>query len=218
MDKILIIDKKLNKPYINEDRESFLYLDGKIAKLMNSKNDSVDFLDVLDKSFLDIKSVCLLSGAKTLIITGDNSNDVKVENLIKEELKPIYYNSKLSANITNLLNTKKEKYLLDFKNCNFIVPVVIKDDEKQSISYVAGNTKNNSFLYVAFSDLVEYNKWCNSFPNTQPLEVDSVSLKRIGKDHGFIFNPSGNKFVLNVDMLKRIPSLEEKDGEYSRWD
>lgn len=210
MNRFLVIDKRTKRPYINEKRESFLYLNSEIAKIICSKNDFFGLLNVDKNSYMDIKSLCLLSGAKKLIIVGDNSSDVKVENLIKEELKPMYYNSQLSANITNLLITKKQKYLLDFKDCNFIVPVVVKDDDRQSISYVAGNTKDNSFLYLAFTNLSEYNKWSKSFPNAKPLEVDSISLKRIGKKHGFIFDPNGNKFILTAEMLNMIPCIESE--------
>lgn len=216
MEKILIINKKLNKPYVSEDRESYLYLNKEIAKIMADKNEKFDVIDVSDKSLLDIKSLCFLCGALKLLIIGNSTNDIKIEELIKEDLKPMYYNSNLNANINNLLSTRKQQYLLSMKGCKFIVPVVVKDDEKQSISYLAANTKNNSFFYVAFSDLSEYNKWSKDFPQSQPLEVDSISLKRIGKDHGFIFNPSGNKFILTRDMLKMIPNIEEEDDHERR--
>lgn len=217
MDKILIIDKKLNKPFVSEDRKSYLYLDKSIAKVITEKNKRLGVVDVSSKSLVDIKSLCYLSGALTLLIVGNSTNDVKSESLIKEDLKPMYYNSNLSANINNLLTTKKQQYLINMKDCKFIVPVVVKDDERQSISYLAANTKNKSFFYVAFSDLSEYNKWSKDFPQAQPLEVDSISLKRIGKDHGFIFNPSGNKFILSHDMLKMIPNIDEDNDEYERW-
>lgn len=212
--KFLIMSKLTKLAYIDELRRAFLFDNKKIAE---------EFVKITAGTYVDDKSrqptkaicsYCYASGADTIIILANKKKEVRA--LKERHLDKHYYNCRLSADITRLVHTQDVKYLKDFAECKFIVPIRITNTETVSIAYatVTKSSRSNNYLYLAFTDLYEYEKWIRKIPDPglwKPLQVDAAGLKRIGKDHGFIFNIYGGKNILKNKDLRQIEIQNDED-------
>lgn len=210
--KFLIMSRLTKMVYINEDRQAFL---------IDNKKDADEFVKntigtyCADKSTQKKKTICsycFASGADEIVFISEGKKEIKL--LRERHLDKHYYNCRLSADITRLVHTQNTKYLRDFAECNFVVPIRITNSKTVSIAYatVAKDSTPENYLYLAFTDLYEYEKWARKIPDSdswKPLQVDAAGLKRIGRNHGFIINIYGGRNVIKSRNLKLIDAKED---------
>lgn len=210
--KFLIMSKLTKMAYINEDRQAFL---------VDNKKDADEFVKntigtyCADKSTQKKKTICsycFASGADEIVFISEGKKEIKL--LRERHLDKHYYNCRLSADITRLVHTQNTKYLRDFAECNFVVPIRITNSKTVSIAYatVAKDSTPENYLYLAFTDLYEYEKWARKIPDSdswKPLQVDAAGLKRIGRNHGFIINIYGGRNVIKSRNLKLVDAKED---------
>ena len=210
--KFLIMSKLTKMAYINEDRQAFL---------IDNKKDADEFVKntigtyCADKSTQKKKTICsycFASGADEIVFISEGKKEIKL--LRERHLDKHYYNCRLSADITRLVHTQNTKYLRDFAECNFVVPIRITNSKTVSIAYatVAKDSTPENYLYLAFTDLYEYEKWARKIPDSdswKPLQVDAAGLKRIGRNHGFIINIYGGRNVIKSRNLKLVDAKED---------
>lgn len=210
--KFLIMSRLTKMAYINEDRQAFL---------IDNKKDADEFVKntigtyCADKSTQKKKTICsycFASGADEIVFISEGKKEIKL--LRERHLDKHYYNCRLSADITRLVHTQNTKYLRDFAECNFVVPIRITNSKTVSIAYatVAKDSTPENYLYLAFTDLYEYEKWARKIPGSdswKPLQVDAAGLKRIGRNHGFIINIYGGRNVIKSRNLKLVDAKED---------
>lgn len=210
--KFLIMSKLTKMAYINEDRQAFL---------VDNKKDADEFVKntigtyCADKSTQKKKTICsycFASGADEIVFISEGKKEIRL--LRERHLDKHYYNCRLSADITRLVHTQNTKYLRDFAECNFVVPIRITNSKTVSIAYatVAKDSTPENYLYLAFTDLYEYEKWARKIPDSdswKPLQVDAAGLKRIGRNHGFIINIYGGRNVIKSRNLKLVDAKED---------
>lgn len=210
--KFLIMSRLTKMAYINEDRQAFL---------IDNKKDADEFVKntigtyCADKSTQKKKTICsycFASGADEIVFISEGKKEIKL--LRERHLDKHYYNCRLSADITRLVHTQNTKYLRDFAECNFVVPIRITNSKTVSIAYatVAKDSTPENYLYLAFTDLYEYEKWARKIPDSdswKPLQVDATGLKRIGRNHGFIINIYGGRNVIKSRNLKLVDAKED---------
>lgn len=210
--KFLIMSRLTKMAYINEDRQAFL---------IDNKKDADEFVKntigtyCADKSTQKKKTICsycFASGADEIVFISEGKKEIKL--LRERHLDKHYYNCRLSADITRLVHTQNTKYLRDFAECNFVVPIRITNSKTVSIAYatVAKDSTPENYLYLAFTDLYEYEKWARKIPDSdswKPLQVDAAGLKRIGRNHGFIINIYGGRNVIKSRNLKLVDAKED---------
>lgn len=210
--KFLIMSRLTKMAYINEDRQAFL---------VDNKKDADEFVKntietyCVDKSTQKKKTICsycFASGADEIVFISEGKKEIRL--LRERHLDKHYYNCRLSADITRLVHTQNTKYLRDFAECNFVVPIRITNSKTVSIAYatVAKDSTPENYLYLAFTDLYEYEKWARKIPDSdswKPLQVDAAGLKRIGRNHGFIINIYGGRNVIKSRNLKLVDAKED---------
>lgn len=214
--KLLIMSKLTKMAYINEERQAFL---------IDNKKDAEEFIKntngtyCVDKSMQKKKAICsycFASGANEIVFISEGKREIKL--LRERHLDKHYYNCRLSADITRLVHTQNPKYLRDFAECNFVVPIRIINSKAASIAYatVAKDSAPENYLYLAFTDLYEYEKWTKKIPDSnswKPLQVDAAGLKRIGRNHGFIINIYGGRNVIKSKDLKLVDVKEDENSD-----
>lgn len=161
--KLLIMSKLTKMAYINEERQAFL---------IDNKKDAEEFIKntngtyCVDKSMQKKKAICsycFASGADEIVFISEGKREIRL--LRERHLDKHYYNCRLSADITRLVHTQNPKYLRDFAECNFVVPIRIINSKAVSIAYatVAKDSAPENYLYLAFTDLYEYEKWAKKY-------------------------------------------------------
>lgn len=201
--RYLLLDEQFNKPYLDEGRRSFLFVDELQAKKMRAEIKSVKLIDVTNRNLRDIASLCYASGASYLSIVGENdSEDLKIE---KENLIRRYYNSDLNAYLRLQLRFRSLEAKKKLADCKYIVAVNIDKNREEYIVYASAKSKSGLNALVAFSDLAEFEQWRQKFGQKyKPLEVDFLGLQRLGGRHGFLINPLTSKFYLSPELIDEI--------------
>lgn len=210
--KFLIMSKLTKMAYINEDRQAFLVDNKKDADKFVKNTIGTYCADKSTQKKKTICSYCFASGADEIVFISEGKKEIKL--LRERHLDKHYYNCRLSADITRLVHTQNTKYLRDFAECNFVVPIRITNSKTVSIAYatVAKDSTPENYLYLAFTDLYEYEKWARKIPDSdswKPLQVDAAGLKRIGRNHGFIINIYGGRNVIKSRNLKLVDAKED---------
>jgi hypothetical protein len=203
--KYLLIDKKFNKPYLDENRRSYLFVDELKAKKKRAELEDVKIIDVTNRGLRDIFSICYASGATHLYIVGDNPAEDNDEKIEKENLVRRYYNNKLNGCLRLQVQYKSLEAKEELANCVYIVAVNIDKTREEYMVYA--NVKNSKGFnaLVAFSDLAEFEQWKNKYGQKyKPLEVDFLGLQRLGGRHGFLINPLTSKFYLSPELIDDI--------------
>ena len=211
--KYLLLDEQFNKPYLDENRRAFLFVDDLQAKKKRAELKSVKLIDVTNRSLRDISSLCYASGASHLSIVGED--DVEDEKLLRENLIRRYYNSDLNAYLRLQARFKRLEAKTKLSDCKYIVAVNIDKNREEYIVYASAKSKSGLSALVAFSDLAEFEQWKNKYGQKyKPLEIDFLGLQRLGGRHGFLINPLTSKFYLSPELIDEIRRfLAERNEE-----
>ena len=199
----IIMSSKTGYPYLGDGNESYVFTRARDAKLFVEK--TPDTIAEGPKYFKisDLMSQCYAAGADRISLYVGSKNEVfpLTENLVERA----YYNHTLNRVYAKLKQTKHKKSLKYFAKERFILPAKI-DNENNSVSilYAVAQIEDGTFLYVAFTDLDEYNIWASHVHGWSPLEVDYKTLWRIAKHHGALINLYGSRFVLKREYMEYI--------------
>lgn len=207
IEKYLIRDDLLKRPYVSEQRESFLFLSETMAIAFCRKRSRVTPLKITKYTLVDIQSVCFAAGAEKLVMVDqDEDSSTQVIELERKNLNRRYYNSRLNALIGYQLTLKGELPVKAFAYCRYIVAVKLNKNSKQYMMYASVRNKRiNEVAMIAFSDLVEFEKWKEKYGSEyEPMEVDFLGLHRIGGKHGFLFNPEGIRFFMSPKFIEKV--------------
>ena len=210
--RALAKDTLLKKPYIDSDRNAYLFIDELAAKgFRNSHQEkNIDVVKVDNKNMIDIESICYAAGAIHLMIIGSDEQSEKV--LLEEKnLKRAYYNGDLNANLGLQLREQNQEAKERLYDCKYILAVNIDKNREDYIYYASAKSKSGKHVILAFSDLNEYDKWAKDYGKTyKPLELDFLGLQRIGKNHGYLINPMGSRFYLSPNLILAVQKMRER--------
>lgn len=125
-----------------------------------------------------------------------------------------FYRCDLNAWLNLLKETRQEIWLKKLFHEEFLVPVRIYNGDSPRIVYAtARQAQAESYMFLAFTTLEEYNLWANKQPGWSPLSVTTGTMWQIGKKHGFLVNPFGNHIVLSGPLLQKGREWTEKKEE-----
>ena len=198
--------------YIDEKRQAAAFLDIKDAEKYRDANENV-YIYADERTKKDIYSDCYAAGALSVNIANREGKE-KFISLREDLLERRFYNGKANADIARYAHTKDPACVLSMGKDRFIVPVKITNHPYVKVMYLTafekkGRTEDGrNYFYLAFTDLKEYEKWGKGKDEWSPLIVDFKSLARIGKNHGFIINLMGTKFLLNKKKFEMVEREE----------
>ena len=204
-----VITKRI---YLDSERKCFLFFSEFEAKAFIMTHEDTELSDFDFRNKTDVMSDCFAQGANIIQIT---QNGV-VENLplSLNRVKLGFYNGSLNADISLLRQTKRRQHLMALAYEKFIVPIRIKNEPQQEIVYgIVRMAEDKPYLYLGFSDLVEYQYWADKVDGWKPLMIEFDTMCQIAKDHGFLINPYGNRLVLGYEnMLKSNTERQAKEA------
>lgn len=206
----VIYSQKTDSPYIDEKRTAILFEDEERSEKFIEETPRV-YAQETEDTLKHILSECYAAGAVMAEFV-EKDGSVRRERIDEDSLERRFYNGGANGCVALYLHTKDPKYLGKIKKNKFIVPISITNHPEVSILYSIASkneaSKNeDAFFFVVFTDLDEYYRWesANGGKRTwMPLMVDFETMKKLGRKHGFILNPSGMKFVMSLDILKKI--------------
>jgi len=200
----MVISSKTGKPYLDADNTSFVFTDKKEAENYINRTPCTILEGPRYYKISNMLTQCYAAGAERIRLQiGKQTEDLPLaQNVVDRN----YYNNTMNRVLSQLKQTKRKTFLKKFADERFILPVKIKasDDNVEIFYGVAQNGADDSFLYLAFSDLDEYTAWSARIPDWSPLEVGYNTLWRICRHHGVMINPYGNRFILTRKMMEEI--------------
>lgn len=195
----LIYSSLTNALYINEKRQAAAFRNIADAEGYCKKNTGL-YVYKDERPAKALYSDSYASGAVSVNLKEENG-EVKNIRLQEDRLERRFYNGKTNADIARYIYTKDPACLHALCKDRFIVPIKITSRPYVKAVYLTVYDKSRgderSFYYLAFTDLKEYEKWGRGKEEWAPLMVDFRSLERIGRNHGFIINLMGIRFLLN---------------------
>jgi len=191
------------RPYLTEGLECFVSEIGSDIEdlLIEFPGTVVSAPKNLDNE--ELKTYLFATGAEkvTTIKNGKKTSQPLVERYLA--LYP--YNHALNGRLALFKQTHKKKYLKDMMLCDYIVPAKITDGQNIMYGIAQHKLLENQMLYLAFSDLQEYDTWASQKPGWSPIKISFSAIKRISKDKvGIMLNPSGNRLVMSKEMLLQV--------------
>ena len=209
--KYLVINKKTSRVQVDKDRVATLFTDTFPAKALKMKDDTIEIQNVSRFNFKRICSICYAAGATELKVVGED--EISTIRLNPNFVDRFYYNGNLNAYLYFQLENFDDNSLEKLNDCKFIVAIEINPRKENYISYacIKNHKKKNPLL--AFSDLTEFERWRKRYGTQfKPLEVDFVSLYRLGYQRGYVVNVMSSKYYLPPGYLKKIKNtLREEE-------
>lgn len=142
-------------------------------------------------------------GADVIVFV--DGKETKEVPLTSRTLKLAPYNHALNGRLSLFKETKKKRYLRDMLKCEFIVPAKIVDGTKILYGVAQHKVVDLPILYIAFSDLEEFDTWLQPGMVWQPLRINYKGLQKIlGGNVGIMLNPAGNRLVISRSMLESV--------------
>ncbi len=92
---------------------------------------------------------------------------------------------------------------------HFIFPIIIDDDDENSFSFQALQTKDGKLWSVAFTSQAEFEKGAPSRVLSNFID-STMKLCLESETEGFVINPWGQSFMLTKDLIEKI---FEADGD-----
>ena len=201
----LMLSSATQRPYLDENRNAYLFFNKDMADLFANNTGNIDIGDPEYREPVDIMAWCFRNGAKYLILDATGKQE-KVR-LCLQNVKRDYYAHNLTADINLYKETKKHDFLYDMAQYSFVVPARIPDQKIPILSYAsvkAGINGKKQEMYLAFTDLDEYKKWEEKVKGWNPLLVRFDFMAQIGKQHGYVINLFGNRLVLEGGAIRTI--------------
>ena len=115
-----------------------------------------------------------------------------------------FYRSDLNAWLNLLKETRHEIWLKKLFGEEFLVPVRIQNGNRPRIVYATVHQSgSDAYMFLAFTTLEEYKMWSEKQPGWSPLCVTTETMWQIGKKHGYLVNPFGNRLTLSGALLQK---------------
>lgn len=209
-EEFYIIKSRLTgRPYIDKARQAYVFTTKGRAQEMFGWMETVTI--ELPPAFNAKQTIsdCYAAGAESIVIRRQTGQEIYT--IDESVLERRFYNGKLNADIALLMHTKDKQYLRNMEDCKFIIPVKITNYPDVRIVYATVVLKDKPYMYLAFTDLDEYNKWSGLVKGWKALSVDAYDLIRIGKKHGYMVNVCGFKLIITGRTLKQL-EVGEDDG------
>ena len=151
----------------------------------------------------ELKTYLFATGAEKITQIKDGKRTSQP--LVERYLALYPYNHALNGRLALFKQTHKKKYLRDMTLCDYIVPAKITGGQNIVYGIAQHKLLENQMLYLAFSDLEEYDTWASQKPGWSPIKMSFSAIKRICKDKvGIMLNPSGNRLIMSRDMLLQV--------------
>ena len=212
----MIMSRLTKQPFIDEKRNAYVFRKKEEAEAFASEIRDTKVRETEKDAGQSVFSECFAAGAKTL---RERSGDREVtHDLSEEEMDKRFYNGALNANVARYLHTHNLEYLRAVKNCRFIVPIRITNEPYTKIVYATlyrnTDAKNKrQYVFIAFSDLEEYEKWTERENGWKPLLIDNYVMSRIGRRHGFILDIYRTGFYISGKLVRRYIFPEEENND-----
>ncbi|RXS72566.1 SseB family protein [Blautia faecicola] len=211
--KLFILEStKTNQPFLTQNGECLLFLDPKEATEMAKQYENVRVSDPKFYKIAEFYALCYAAGASSVVLgVGE-----KKENFLLDEKRNLphrFYNHAMVKTVALLKQYGDVAYLWRLASCQFIIPVKIKEEsESVRISYgaVRHMVETSSLLFLAFSNLEEFNLWNTSRGEWKPVLLSFRDFRKICGEHGFFLNPAGNRLIITPDLTKQIDQNIEK--------
>lgn len=207
VNKIICVTSTLTgRPYLDGERMGYIFFSEDAAEDFINTHPASERSGPFYTTPEEIMSRYFAAGAETVKIdTGDRTETV---DLYETTLKKRYYNNELNACIALFKQTHLPEYLKKLAAYEFIIPARIKEEYGEQKIVYATMHADDIYVYIAFSDLEEYEEWAGELTGWQPLVVNFDVMCQIAKEHGYVINPVGNHLKLPGDKM-------EKYREYS---
>ena len=202
-----IISTRTGHVYISEDAICFAFLNEKDAAAFSEKESKRLKYPIKPDAprkyeLTDLLAKCYAAGGRSLILADKDKKEEFPINV--HQLPSAYYNNQGNFRLDRIKTTKKESELHGIERCRFLVPCMV-DNEHLEVYYCTARIPGmRDYVYTAFTDLDEYRVWAVHNPRWSPLELGFAAMMDIGKNHGFIINPAGNKFLFTKEILEQI--------------
>lgn len=210
-----ILSTKTGRHYLDQNNACYIY---------TSKDKAEEFVEKTKDTMIDgpkyyiIKEMmkeCYDAGADSISFSvGDATEQIALYSDIMERE---FCNHTASQVLAQIKQTRKRSLLAKLSDERFLVPAKIEEQENSvSILYSVAKTEaGDKMLYVAFTDLSEYEVWRSHVSGWNVLEMGYTSLWRIARHHGVLLNPYGNRFVLKRSMMEEIPRRGKYEPDQS---
>ena len=198
----LIRSSVTNRIYLDTDRRAYAFFeqyqaDKYVAENEGTVADPPVFFD--DKA---LRGQIFSDGGTSLVLSrGYDTETVKIG---PRNVPLKFYRCDLNAWLNLLKETKQEVWLKKLFGEKFLVPARIYTGEKPRIVYATVHQSgSDSYMFLAFTTLEEYNSWAEKQPGWSPLSVTTETMWQIGKKHGYLVNPFGNRLILSGQLLQK---------------
>ena len=204
----LIFSEKTGAPYIDTDRQAWMFAEKPDAEDFVKENRATSPREY-DLSWKAAVSECYAAGAE--FIADVENGDTTIKKINRDDLERRFYNGEPNANLALYVHTKENLYLQKLKSNRFILPVKIKNIPEVSVEYPIVSARRQPYMYLAFTDLTEFEKWGKDHKEWMPLMVDFSTMKHMGKKHGFLINVYGIMFKLKPEIIEKMTLMTTED-------
>lgn len=197
--------EKTGHPYMTEDLIFFAYGNSEQAELSSQKKRDVSVSGPRDKAYLLQMGYSI--GAKRIRFC--IRDEITETEIAKRPASEKYYNPRLNAMLIMAKQTREYIWLRKLKSLTIITAIRFRDPLMIRTEYATVHKKGqNEYMYLAFSDLDEYSVWISSDTvkrkDFMPVEMSFKTFCQLCGRKGCMFNPAGNRLVLNNETLKKI--------------
>lgn len=132
-------------------------------------------------------------------------NDNKIYDLHEKYGYRYFCNTSLNASIFLIKEMKKKCYLYSLAGCNYLLPVQVKNFEREvpEILYPTAKKKETQVFLPVFSDLEEYAQW-DLHEKWSPVLMDFNQVVKYAAKDGIIINPSSNRLTISWEKINII--------------
>lgn len=199
-----VSSQKTKYVYMDDNRCCHVFTDEKKAEEFCRQKEEVTYVKTGYVAPLDYLSILFRYGFLHVCIDSEKTYDI-----LEEFSRSYFCNPLLSSTIFLLKQSGKKQVLLRLKDCNFILPVRIRNlkNHVPEISFPEAKKKNDAVYLPVFSDLEEFHQWqlCDKW---DPVLIPFSQMLKKVKHDGIIINPSTNKLTINNELLLMIKAGE----------
>lgn len=199
-----LIVTHMGDAYIDEDYMAYLFFYRDDAKSFIKDKPNLKIQEASFRDEIELLTSCYLAGAFKIKLI--NEKKEQIANINETNLPLGFYNNSLNGNLALFIASKKKIYLQKMTEGKFIVPIRIKNNSAQEITYgvVKLNRDSDDFHYLAFTNLKEYEKWAAKAAGWQPLLVTYDIMCQISGERGYIINLFGNRLSLPYKLMEQF--------------
>lgn len=187
--------------YLDTDRRAYAFFekyqaDKFVTATQETAADPPSFYDEKE-----LRGQIFADGGTSLVLT--RGYETEIVQIGPRNVPLVFYRCDLNAWLNLLKETKQEIWLKKLFCEEFLVPVRIYNGEQPRIVYATVHQGgSDTYMFLAFTTLDEFNSWAEKQPGWSPLSVTTETMWQIGKKHGYLVNPFGNRLVISSALLK----------------